>query len=272
MTTQPATQKKRQKEFQAVLSNIDTIDHKGQPYKDPVLVFPPQPGHGIYPVRIAVKKERADKVTKGALYHVIIEQGYAKKEAPRLDTDWYWDIVDIEPVAVAQTPATVPAAAPAQAQSATSGPETRKEAPPPQRGSEFRTPAQIMRCLALEVAGRNLDALIGSQQEIPDEYVLERAAVYARFLETGEGESEGKPSVPQPGLVAPQPGASPQTSQAAQHKMTSIAFWKAAGGAGEDENSIELKLGKTIPKWLRDNPGKGYEDILALVLETGASK
>ena len=271
MTTQPVTQKKRQKEFQAVLSNIDTIDHKGQPYKDPVLVFPPQPGHGIYPVRIAVKKERADKVTKGALYHVIIEQGYAKKEAPRLDTDWYWDIVDIEPVAVAQTPATVPAAAPKQAQSATFGPETGK-APPQQRGSEFRTPAQIMRCLALEVAGRNLDALIGSQQEIPEEYVLERAAVYARFLETGEGESEGKPSVPQPGLVAPQLGASAQAARPAQPKMGSIAFWKAVGAAGEDEDSIELKLGKTIPAWLRDNPGKGYEGILELVLEEEAQK
>src|SRR3990167_2528069 len=216
MTTQPATQKKRQKEFQAILSNIDTVDQNGQPYKSPVLVFPPQPGHGgKHPVRLAVEKERADKITKGTFYRVIIEQGDAKKEAPRFDTDWYWDIVSIEPATVAQTPATVPAAAPKQAQSATFGPETGK-ALPQQRGSEFRTPAQIMRCLALEVAGRNLDALIGSQQEIPEEYVLERAAVYARFLETGEGESEGKPSVPQPGLVAPQLGASAQAARPAQ--------------------------------------------------------
>jgi len=272
MTTQPATQKKRQKEFQAILSNIDTVDQNGQPYKSPVLVFPPQPGHGgKHPVRLAVEKERADKITKGTLYRVIIEQGDAKKEAPRFDTDWYWDIVSIEPVTVAQTPATVPAAAPKQAQSATSGPETGK-ALPQQRSNEFRTPAQIMRCLALEVAGRNLDALIGSRQEIPDEYVLERAAVYARFLDTGEGESQEKPSMPQPGSTVSQPVASAQATRSAEHRMASIAFWKAAGGAGENQESIELKLGKTIPTWLRDNPGQGYEGILELVLETGGQK
>jgi len=132
-----------------------------------------------------------------------------------------------------------------------------------------------MRCLALEVAGRNLDALIGSRQEIPDAYVLERAAVYARFLEFGEVTAKDvvvtpinyipppQPSMTQPGPVAPQPGA----STPAQNKIGSIAFWKAAGLAGEDEDSIELKLGKRIPTWLRDNPGKGYEDILELVLE-----
>ena len=349
MTTQPVTQKKRQKEFQAILSNIDTVDQNGQPYKSPVLVFPPQPGHGgKHPVRLAVEKERADKVTKGTFYRVIIEQGDAKKEAPRFDTDWYWDIVSIEPVTVAQTPATVPAAAPKQAQSATSGPETGK-ALPQQRSNEFRTPAQIMRCLALEVAGRNLDALIGSRQEIPDEYVLERAAVYARFLEFGEAAAEEvaaapppstppQPSTPQPEAKESQPGASqglihgwvqgdrgepcprhhrsmmrqdrrgerycsaqvnggycnwrPLASAPIQKqkepsptlsvgqenpeekiaKMNATAFWKAAGGAGENENSIELKLGKKIPSWLRDNPGKGYEDILKQVLETGGHK
>ena len=75
-----------------------------------------------------------------------------------------------------------------------------------------------------------------------------------------------------PGPKESQPGASTGDARTAQPKMNSIAFWKAAGGAGEDENSIELKLGKKIPSWLRDNPGKGYEDILKQVLETGGHK
>ena len=78
--------------------------------------------------------------------------------------------------------------------------------------------------------------------------------------------------MPQPGSTVSQPVASAQATRSAEHRMASIAFWKAAGRAGENQESIELKLGKTIPTWLRENPGKGYEEILELVLGKEDSK
>lgn len=180
MTTAAA----RRKTFDCKVS-IATVNQDGIPYKSPVVVIPKGiiPNHGNYPVRISVKEDVAKKISPDVIQHIVIEQGNAKNDAPKYDTDYYWNIIEIAPyhaqVAGAQSSAELFDNMPSA--SVQKPPQQPQQAPVAYDSREL----SIQRQVSLKCANDVQVAMTNRGVPMTDAAVLKLATAYNDWLVTG---------------------------------------------------------------------------------------